>query len=456
MFAFRRHLWLCLVMWFGCGVVWLNPVQGQDGSKQIDEENKRKAYEIGLMIVRARFAAGDQVLVPLQNGMPSDTGLGLRRKAVIARVDGPFIDVTYIWDGVEKRERTQREFLLPYLETRFESVALKGHKAEVTGLSFSEDGATLASICPANGNVRLWDMGTQAVKDEFWILRDEVRLVGQGGSISLIPGGGLAMQIDKRLYFSVTEKGDVEPILFSKKVLGYAISPDGKTLVTIEPDEEGKSTLLYLWTMEDVLANQGQVKYKMLKLKLDPARTSRLAVMNQTAVVIVASRPKDAVSRSDLFLYSSLHWSLEGEAIPWLVGDAIAITNSVDSLDARPQLFVHGNQLCELDYGNRGRVRDEEPVIKVRAELSGMPSGDGSRMTCAAFEPGQRWLVTGHVGGQLCFYNALDGKELASFQASAKDVRALAISPDGKSAATSDGSDVVIWKVPELIPKSNP
>jgi WD40 repeat protein len=398
----------------------------------------------------SQIAIGSKVTIPLEDGAPSDIGLGVRHRAEVANVDGQFVDVTYIWNGTQKRAKVLKAFVQSAFRADCEKGRLKGHAAEVTSISFSHDGTTLASTSPLKGGVKIWDLAKMTVQREISTHR-----FGSNGVVTLLEGGGLVAHCDKELFLWADASTPSEPITFSEEARGFAISPDGKVLALIEAGqgkERGPTMLVSAIAIKDIFAKAEKLPYRGLDLDGDLALTNRIVVSDKGNFILLACCPKDNLSKSELTAWSVGEWKLDGKAFPSLAGDALALSH-FDEIGRSKQssLFVHGNELCEFDYPAVQPIEIVEPEVIVRAKLAGMSEAAGRNMTCAAFAPDNSWLVTTHRGGEMMFFDTKDGRQLSSFPASEKDVRTLAVAPDGRSIATADGAEIVIWSVPKIL-----
>ena len=385
----------------------------------------------------------------------------------------------------------QAEYLVQVLDTKSgkETTALRGHTRQVTAVAFSPDGKLLATG-DKDGSVRVWGaiMGEEqatllghhgdvlAVRftpDSQRIIsvgRDrnvktwesasrEGRLLTKypsnfspiGNPVFSADAKRFALKsLDRIVVFNGTTGARLRKIpIKSDYRTGMALSPDGKRLVSgsttamicwdvatghkdVDFSQEGGGPTHIVWSPDGRRiaagtvgknlcvwnAGSGQKLLTLVKgrevagLAFSPDGTRLVsAFRNGTMTVWNTNTGKNMYNiRQGKSLYVGVWYSPDGKYIATCVGRNVRLFNAADRQEA---VTLHG---------------------------------DGNEVTCVAFSPDGKRLVSGSRSAPMKIWETSTGKELLTFS-HARDLRGVAFSLDGRSLFTAGNSDGVrVWE----------
>jgi WD40 repeat protein len=101
------------------------------------------------------------------------------------------------------------------------------------------------------------------------------------------------------------------------------------------------------------------------------------------------------------------------------------------TIGAQPHLDVYGDPLPPGALARLGTVRLRH----------------GGWSSCVVFSRDGKMLISGNEDSRICFWDATSGKPLHTLRLAENPVRALALSPDGKTLAAAGYKDISLWDV---------
>ncbi|MDB5350341.1 MAG: mecR [Planctomycetota bacterium] len=295
---------------------------------------------------------------------------------------------------------------------------LKGHDGLVSGLSFRPDGQMLASA-GKDKTVRLWNLAARRVAPRA-SFRGEL---GCLGPVAVSPDGKTLAVAE----FANDSSGDIALWdLATRRVLkvlqghesgvvSIAFSPDGKTLASSSRDHA-----IRLWNAETgVSKGEFTSTEACVRLAFSPDGT------------ILAGAGEDKV----LTL-----WDLEtGAERAHLDGFRGRLYSVAFSPDGHLIATAGGDRDGRKDAFGEVKVFD----VESRAEVSEFTGHTGSVLSIA-FSPDGKTLISGGGDSTVRLWDMMAGSARLSLGGFPDCVRALAVSPDGKTLAVAGRGDGVV------------
>jgi WD40 repeat protein len=314
-------------------------------------------------------------------------------------------------------------------------ISLQGHDRDITSLSFSPDGAYLASGS-RDQTLRVWDHRSKALVFPVIHFSNEVRAVAFSPSGALLavaacraPAkpwlGGIKIEhtpddIEVTIYDSRT--GEERATLRRGWVGSLAFSPDGK----------------YLATYGSKLRVRNVADWSQR-----PSFTSKSEVMTQAIAFSRAGRLLAATAgRGD-----EIHvWDMEGKKQATLRPPARPLETGITSLAFSPDGLT---LVCGLGHGLDGSMEKWE--MSGGAWVGSLPVREP--VSCLSFSPDGEELAVGQWDsrrpwgrGCLTLFDAQTWKSRRVLRGHSEGVTAVAYSPDGSMIATGDtAGDIRLW-----------
>jgi WD40 repeat protein len=306
---------------------------------------------------------------------------------------------------------------------------LRGHKGAVVAVTYSTDGATLASAGD-DRTVRLWDLTASEPKVKQILKGHEgtissLALAADGKALASGDRGGTTLLWDLR-DGQARLRAKLPPALVDsdyKKYQAVAFSPDGTVLAT------GNLCNVVLWDLK----------------RRDPVIVRTLKPSQRKNVV------QSLAFSPDGKILAVGHYDAGGTLLWDLQGDLKQEAACLDSGTTRTVAFSPDGKL--LASAPSGKVW---AVSGATAKLAGELSGKLNGFPSAAFSPDGKTLVS---GGDVCtvrLWDVTGAEPRAKLPVKGHDdeVRAVVISPDGRTLASSsyDGT-LRLWDLGGPQPK---
>ena len=334
---------------------------------------------------------------------------------------------------------------------------ISGGELHVWSAVFSGDGATIATT-GADQTVRLWDAATLQLK---------ASLHGHGGEVwcaAFSPDGGLLATggKDQNTLLWQTAARSPQDTLPHDEDFRPLFSPDGKWLVTVNPDN-GNSML---WNADDStllktgLADGGQIigfsrdgkcvatfdaDDLALKFWLPDGGSRPGETPLQKPAEIKAPFAFTGMSPKQEYFFAIdgagliCVWKTDtGKLVRAMPGPAPRIRNAV--------LSPHGKQIAvSVESENITRLYD--CATGVERQLS----GHQDFVSGLAFSPDGATLATGSMDGTIRLWNTAEGRTIAILPGHMQETTDVAFSPDGRTLASlGHDESVKLWNLPTL------
>jgi WD40 repeat protein len=322
------------------------------------------------------------------------------------------------------------------------SATLKGHEEAIWQVAWSPDGKTLAALSTARGEVKFWDV---AERKERATLRSDL---GDGYSLAFTPDGETLLVGHYKNDAQTGMTGGIESwdVAAGRRtgllqhtpprgVVRLALSPDGKTVATVEAWKEGGQRAykrgVTLWNRTSGKPHAGIADEAVMSLAFSPDGK----ILVRSAEVIKDGRPAGSVlRRRDL---------TQGQDLP-------EITCPDGKYPLNLTFSADGKTLAGADFAGNVVLWD----LAAARERTSFRQEEGRRVRALAISPDGRTLAIAvgnrpgrdHEPGLIELRDAATGQLRLTLTGHVNEVLSVAFSPDGRTLA-SGGSDrtVRLW-----------
>jgi WD40 repeat protein len=314
---------------------------------------------------------------------------------------------------------------------------LSGHRRAICSLAYAPDGRTLASG-GVDKVVRVWDLATG---------RATARLTGHRTyvhAVAFTPDGRMLASAGGDLYLRhlSSDLAAVARQAAGVPTAGLALAPDGKLLVTVGRRIGGGRTPVAgdvsFWDMGtaavvlDEVASRSRGRQAVWILPADAER-------GEAALAeYLNGRPGDVLA---------VGTNLAGVLI-WDVAAALPRARLEAKAAVRSLAFSDDGHLLAGVEASRIRVWDARTFTPV-----GVLRGHEKPVSSVAFARGcgsRATLLSGSQDGTVRVWDVASLSQRAAFDWSTGAVRAVAVAPDGMTAAAGgDSGDVIVWDLEE-------
>jgi WD40 repeat protein len=321
---------------------------------------------------------------------------------------------------------------------------LQGHRGPVLSLAYAPDGRTLASG-DADQQVRLWDVQTGADRATFQVPAPKHRRPGIH-SLAFHPDG---QTLAAAAAGSTVALWDVERLKPLRGLAGHelparsvAFAPDGSP-VTGGRNESANRGEVLVWD-----SARGRAAFG---LWLDSAWLHALAVAPDGRTVALGTS-------AGLFLWEP-RGGPSGVRVDELALDRIRTGGGLVSGAAAPRPYLRGmpfiGEATAVAYSADGRLlaAAEGRAVGLWAALElrrvARLEGHQGPVRAVAFSPDGRTAASASQDGALRLWNMPGRSEVACLDPREGPLSAVAFAPDGMTVAVAAGDEVIIWDVGE-------
>ena len=350
------------------------------------------------------------------------------------------------------KDWVERVTLAPDGRTIYETRLLEGHKDSVTSVAFAPDGRTILTGSQ-DGTARLWDAATGR-EIEIGPLphhigpytRDPVT------SVAFAPDGhtvlmGFEGDNGARLADAATGNDVQRFVGHGDEVTSVIFAPDRRTVLTAS----WRSTRLW-----DAASGK-----EIQRLKIPMAYESLDGIVPEFVVTSVVFAPDGRTILTGCSDRTVRLWdAASGREIRRLQGNLdspVPVTPTefwtetghpivAFAPDGRTILYAekHDPAIQRVTYADTGKVRDilirYDNTVRLLNVTSGREirrfEGHGDSVTCVAFAPDGRTILTGSDDKTARLWNVASGSEIRSLQGHGEEVTSVAFAPDGKTILT--------------------
>ncbi len=327
-------------------------------------------------------------------------------------------------------------------------LTLQGHRADICSLAYSPDGRQLASG-GADKIVCVWDLAARQSSATLKGHRTYAHAVAfsPDGRLLASTGGDLYLRDPKSGAVAVARQEGGRP------TAGLAMSPDGRLLVTVGRRMGGANTPI-----------AGDVKFWDAAGAITALSSGENGPRRRRAFEIqpAGAAHREGVLAEFMDRQKLGAWNIALDPTGQLL--AIGTDNGgvllwdMGAAQPRSQLRATAS-VRSLAYSEDGRLLAGTEASRVRiwdvhsGELIAVLKGHEKQVWSVAFSPGSTRtrgrLVSGSQDGTVRIWDVESARERAVFSWPLGPVRAVAVAPDGMTAAAGGEKGVVVWDCDE-------
>jgi WD40 repeat protein/serine/threonine protein kinase len=329
-------------------------------------------------------------------------------------------------------------------------LTLRGHAGEVTGLTLTQGGRTLAT-CGSDQSVCIWDMAS----------RQHVKLLQRFvTAVALAPDGKVAALANRHMVqlWDLAARRVVASLAFPAQVFphGVAFSPDGSRLAVV-----GSTGTVQIWDIqaqrELELDRAAKPTRPVTCVAFSPdGRTLASAGWDGTVQLwdVAARRVRASLLGHSSFI-NSLSFSPDGKTLASASSDTTV--RFLDTATGQPVdtplrgLRTSLNAVSFSPDGKTLATGGEDGTIRIwdaaTKDALALLRGHAGPVTAVAFASGGQSLFSGSRDGTIKVWNVAPGRGPHILPRNKGVVSAVAFSPDGKTLAVADTNDqaVKLW-----------
>ena len=338
------------------------------------------------------------------------------------------------------------------VETGEQAATLVGHTKRVNTVSFSPDGAMLASAGgKGNPTVRLWDVASQIQVAAFRDHESEVRSVSFSA-----PDGAILASASSRLVKLWDVAAREELATLDRKpgrVTSVAFLPDSAVLAAGSSDGAVR-----LWDVKarELITTLEWHTGEIRSISFSPDGSTLVSGAADGTVLLRDMATGNATAISGHGSFSTMALSPNGT----LLASGEVASNLVTLWDTETQTRIvtlqgHESGVSDLTYSSDGALLASgswDATVKLwnvaHRQLTGTLEGHTGGVTSVAFSTDGRTLASGSSSGAVRLWNVGNLEAIGIVQGHKERVTSLAFSDDGRTLASgSSDRSVRIWEV---------
>ena len=327
---------------------------------------------------------------------------------------------------------------------------LEGHEGRVSSVSFSPDGATLASGA-GDDTVKLWDVATG---------EPIATLERQGSgvtSVSFSPDGATLASGAWNGTVRIWDVASREIITTlegqATEVLSVSFSPDGTTLASGAWD--GMVRLWDVASREIITTLEGHTAW-VLSVSFSPDGATLASASWDSTILLwdVASREIVATLEGHTAWVTSASFSSDGTILASGSGDGTVRIWDVATHTTIGTLQGHAAGVRSVSFSPDEVTlasASRDSMVKLwdvaTGEIIATLEGHGDQVGSVSFSPDGATLASGANDGTVKLWDVTTHTTIATLQGHAAGVGSVSFSPDGTTLASGTGNTVKLWDV---------